>query len=76
MMLLWIFNSVYFLCFYLCHAKVIHSYEKCDPNKLTVYRINLQTAWSPKLFPKQYPEWRPPAQWSKLIGIYNNDNNR
>ncbi|KAL7646433.1 UNVERIFIED_CONTAM: hypothetical protein RMT77_003346 [Armadillidium vulgare] len=40
----------------------------CDPNKLTVYRIYLQTAWSREIFPKQYPEWRPPAQWSKLIG--------
>ncbi|KAJ3587521.1 hypothetical protein NHX12_011118 [Muraenolepis orangiensis] len=24
--------------------------------------------WSPQTFPKQYPMFRPPAQWSKLIG--------
>lgn len=24
--------------------------------------------WSPQAFPKQYPLFRPPAQWSKLIG--------
>ena len=21
-----------------------------------------------KMFPKQYPQWRPPAQWSKTVG--------
>jgi len=40
----------------------------CDPNKLTVYRVYLNTMWSREVFPKQYPEWRPPAQWSKMIG--------
>lgn len=24
--------------------------------------------WSPQAFPKQYPLFRPPAQWSKLLG--------
>ena len=40
----------------------------CDPDKLMVYKITLVTHWSREHFPKQYPEWRPPAQWSKLIG--------
>lgn len=40
----------------------------CDPDKLMVYKVTLATHWSRTLFPKQYPEWRPPAQWSKLIG--------
>jgi hypothetical protein len=42
--------------------------EKCDPDRLAVYRIVLDTHWSRDLFPKQYPEVRPPAQWSKLVG--------
>ncbi|EFX74609.1 hypothetical protein DAPPUDRAFT_56940 [Daphnia pulex] len=33
-----------------------------------VYKVTLATHWSRTLFPKQYPEWRPPAQWSKVIG--------
>ncbi|KAK8734062.1 hypothetical protein OTU49_005995 [Cherax quadricarinatus] len=44
------------------------SASSCDPNKLTVYKVLLQTAWSREVFPKQYPEWRPPAQWSKVVG--------
>ena len=40
----------------------------CDADKLLVYRVTLSTHWSRTNFPKQYPEWRPPAQWSKLIG--------
>lgn len=40
----------------------------CDPDKLMVYKVTLATHWTRALFPKQYPEWRPPAQWSKVIG--------
>ena len=32
----------------------------------------LETHWSEKMFPKQYPQWRPPAQWSKTIGYSHN----
>ncbi|KAM8908703.1 spondin-2a [Spinachia spinachia] len=28
--------------------------------------------WSPEAFPKQYPLFRPPAQWSKLIAVSHN----
>uniref|UniRef100_A0A6A7G5X0 Spondin-2-like n=1 Tax=Hirondellea gigas TaxID=1518452 RepID=A0A6A7G5X0_9CRUS len=45
---------------------------RCSPDKLTVYRVYLNTMWSREVFPKQYPEWRPPAQWSKLIGRSHN----
>ncbi|XP_042211697.1 uncharacterized protein LOC121859092 isoform X2 [Homarus americanus] len=41
----------------------------CPPEELTVYRVTMETHWSPRDFPKHYPEWRPPAQWSKLIGM-------
>ena len=40
----------------------------CQPDRLTVYRVTLNTVWSPRNFPKHYPQWRPPAQWSKLVG--------
>ncbi|XP_046658872.1 spondin-2 isoform X1 [Homalodisca vitripennis] len=42
--------------------------QPCPPEKLTTYRVVLHTFWTRDLFPKHYPEWRPPAQWSKLIG--------
>lgn len=40
----------------------------CQPDRLTVYRVTLKTFWNYRNFPKHYPQWRPPAQWSKLIG--------
>ncbi|XP_060526794.1 spondin-2 [Cylas formicarius] len=42
--------------------------ETCQPDKLTVYKMVLHTFWSRESFPKHYPDWRPPAQWSKVIG--------
>jgi hypothetical protein len=40
----------------------------CPPNLLAVYKLRLETFWSEERFPKQYPQWRPPAQWSKTVG--------
>jgi hypothetical protein len=40
----------------------------CSPGNLAVYRLELRTFWSEGRFPKQYPQWRPPPQWSKTIG--------
>ena len=40
----------------------------CPPGMLAVYRLSLATEWSEEKFPKQYPQWRPPAQWSKTVG--------
>jgi hypothetical protein len=40
----------------------------CSPGNLAVYRLELRTFWSEERFPKQYPQWRPPPQWSKTIG--------
>ncbi|KAJ1525748.1 hypothetical protein ONE63_008956 [Megalurothrips usitatus] len=42
----------------------------CQPDKLTVYKMVMHTFWSRDRFPKHYPDWRPPAQWSKVIGEY------
>lgn len=40
----------------------------CSTDKLVLYRITFATYWDRENFPKQYPEWRPEAQWSKLVG--------
>ena len=40
----------------------------CQQDKLVVYKVIFATYWDEKTFPRQYPEWRPPAQWSKLVG--------
>ncbi|EEB15181.1 conserved hypothetical protein [Pediculus humanus corporis] len=45
--------------------------ESCQPDKLTVYKVILHTFWTRDKFPKHYPDWRPPAQWSKLVGKVN-----
>jgi len=41
----------------------------CQSSKLVVYKVTFETFWDREKFPKQYPEWRPPAQWSKLVGF-------
>ena len=42
--------------------------SSCPQGMLAVYRLSLQTEWSEEKFPKQYPQWRPSAQWSKTVG--------
>ena len=46
----------------------IEADDDCQSNRLVVYKVIFTTYWDRKRFPKQYPEWRPPAQWSKLVG--------
>ncbi|XP_042238329.1 spondin-2-like isoform X2 [Homarus americanus] len=53
-------------------ARVVYPSSTCEPNKMTVYKVMVETAWSREVFPKQYPEWRPPAQWSKVVGRSHN----
>ena len=48
--------------------------SSCPRDILAVYKIRLETFWSEERFPKQYPQWRPPAQWSKTIGFTHSDN--
>lgn len=41
----------------------------CDSDsELVVYEATFDTFWSEDRFPKQYPLYRPPAQWRPLIG--------
>ena len=44
--------------------------SSCPHDILAVYKIRLETFWSEESFPKQYPQWRPPAQWSKTVGQF------
>lgn len=49
-------------------AAVSCDMDSCNPDKMTVYRMVLHTYWTREKFPKHYPDWRPPAQWSKIYG--------
>lgn len=44
--------------------------DTCNPDKMTVYKMVLHTYWTREKFPKHYPDWRPPAQWSKIYGKF------
>lgn len=39
-----------------------------NENGFVAYKIALHTYWSREIFPKHYPDWKPPAQWSKTLG--------
>lgn len=41
---------------------------ECTAKSPASYILVFTGHWSPQSFPKQYPLFRPPAQWSKLIG--------
>ncbi|XP_045523128.1 spondin-2 [Pieris brassicae] len=43
--------------------------DSCNPDKMTVYKMVLHTYWTREKFPKHYPDWRPPAQWSRVYGV-------
>lgn len=49
-------------------AAVSGDTNSCNPEKMSVYRMVLHTYWTREKFPKHYPDWRPPAQWSKVYG--------
>nr|XP_021533361.1 spondin-2 [Neomonachus schauinslandi] len=40
----------------------------CTAQPLAKYSITFTGKWSQTAFPKQYPLFRPPAQWSSLLG--------
>lgn len=40
----------------------------CTARGPASYILVFTGQWSPQMFPKQYPLFRPPAQWSKLVG--------
>lgn len=42
----------------------------CTATETAQYRLMFTGKWTQAAFPKQYPVYRPPAQWSNLIGKY------
>lgn len=40
----------------------------CTASETAQYRLTFTGKWSQAAFPKQYPVYRPPAQWSNIIG--------
>lgn len=40
----------------------------CTARSLAKYSLSFTGKWSQTAFPKQYPLFRPPAQWSSLLG--------
>lgn len=40
----------------------------CSAEELAKYSITFTGKWSQAAFPKQYPLYRPPAQWSAMLG--------
>lgn len=43
----------------------------CTARPLAKYSITFTGKWSQTAFPKQYPLFRPPAQWSSLLGKHS-----
>lgn len=48
--------------------------DLCQPDKLVVYKVVIATFWTRERFSKQYPEFRPHAQFSKVVGKSNHSN--
>lgn len=40
----------------------------CKGQGMAKYNMTFETFWTEERFPKQFPTFRPHAQWSKLIG--------
>ncbi|XP_060091051.1 spondin-2 [Heteronotia binoei] len=47
----------------------LHDDSVCTTEVPAKYRIVFTGKWSQAAFPKQYPLYRPPAQWSPLLGV-------
>ncbi|XP_023324329.1 uncharacterized protein LOC111698276 [Eurytemora carolleeae] len=61
--------STFFLYLYIAG---FYCFE-CLPGNLAVYTLKIQTFWDESTFPKQFPLWRPPAQWSKTLGFVHGE---
>lgn len=40
----------------------------CTASEPAHYKLTFTGKWSRSAFPKQYPVYRPPAQWSNIVG--------
>ncbi|KAH0624418.1 hypothetical protein JD844_031836 [Phrynosoma platyrhinos] len=50
----------------------LDDHSVCTAEELATYSIVFSGKWSQVAFPKQYPLYRPPAQWSSLLGVTHN----
>ncbi|XKL60222.1 hypothetical protein PGB90_001238 [Kerria lacca] len=66
------FIAYIFFCEHLTSSAADISTGDCPVDKLITYKVVLHTFWTSSRFPKHYPQWRPPAQWSMLIDILKN----
>lgn len=73
-MLLRIFFFLHVTSVVLGHDKVIidNFGGECATDSLAVYKVTLEGHWNRELFPKHFPEHRPPAHFSKSFGISHN----
>ena len=53
---------------YHCYVSLSPVLPSCLPSQLAVYSLKVETFWTEQMFPKQFPLWRPPAQWSLTVG--------
>lgn len=52
-----------------CHSMPVPTdVPMCTASETAQYRLTFTGKWTQAAFPKQYPVYRPPAQWSNLIG--------
>ncbi|XP_023655696.1 spondin-2b [Paramormyrops kingsleyae] len=51
------------------HALPLNLDPVCSATTPAKYSLTFTGKWSQAAFPKQYPLYRPPAQWSHLIGV-------
>ena len=64
-----IFDEVFFNKFSTILLFQVNGSKCTSGESLAVYELEVETFWSEELFPKQYPQWRPPPQWSRTLGI-------
>ncbi|TST60400.1 Spondin-2 [Bagarius yarrelli] len=67
--LLWFFTLMVALLSGIATMPVSVVDSLCTAPSTAKYRLTFTGKWSQTAFPKQYPVYRPPAQWSPLIGV-------
>lgn len=74
-MLLRVFFSLHAIAVISCHSDrvIIDNFGgDCTTDSLAVYKVTLEGHWNRDLFPKHFPEVRPPAQFSRSFGVSHN----
>jgi len=60
--------NIFCITYFLPNLVEVRS-SHCHDGSLSVYNVKIETFWTKEKFPKQYPLWRPPAQWSRTVGF-------